>query len=215
MVDCDDQQWEHIIRVDSHARFIRNRPWPLWDDWKEIFGKDRASGTSAKDISDAAIRARVRANVPTPTPDSDYVGSLDENWGNLGSPATAVSESAGESPEGVDRGAPVTSKKAKRAKLSTHIGGMVDLLKQIHDDSNTRLEMLSTRIGYEVDLSKARKDAYEVLSTIDGLSMLDIFDIGEVLVANPARHDFFMGMPPIARPAYALRVLAEKRAGQV
>ena len=165
----------------------------MWDDWKEIFGKDRASGSSAEDIFDAAIRARVRANAPTPTPDSDYVGSMDENWVNLGSPAIAASESAGESPEGVDRGAPGTSKKAKRAKLSTHIGGMVDLLKQIHDDSNTRLEMLSTRIGYEVDLSKARKDVYEVLSTIDGLSMLDIFDIGEVLVANPACHDFFMG----------------------
>ncbi|KAG6403230.1 hypothetical protein SASPL_135447 [Salvia splendens] len=101
-----DLKWEQIIRVDNSA-----------------------SGTSAEDISDATIRARVRANAPTPTPNSDYVGSLDENWGNLGSPATAASESAGESPEGMDRGAPVTSKKAKRAKLSTHIGGMVDLLK--------------------------------------------------------------------------------------
>ncbi|KAL1547695.1 hypothetical protein AAHA92_16018 [Salvia divinorum] len=174
----DLKLWEQIIRVDNNAHFIRNRPWPLWEDWKEIFGKDRASGPVLKTCP------KLRSG-----PDCIRICR-----GN---------------PKGGGAWYPVTCKKTKRAKITTHIGGMVELLKQIHDDSNTCLEKLSMRIEYEVDLSKARKEAYEVLGTIDGLSMVDKFDIGEILVANPPRHDFFMGMPPMAHPAYALRVLAE------
>ncbi|KAG6403469.1 hypothetical protein SASPL_135691 [Salvia splendens] len=40
-IECGDEQWEQIIK------------WPYWEDWKEIFGHDRANGKNAVDILEA------------------------------------------------------------------------------------------------------------------------------------------------------------------
>ncbi|XP_047963813.1 uncharacterized protein LOC125208272 [Salvia hispanica] len=42
-IDCDDQQWAEIVEKDVYVRFMRDRSWPYFDDWKQIFGKDRAN----------------------------------------------------------------------------------------------------------------------------------------------------------------------------
>ncbi|XP_042032575.1 uncharacterized protein LOC121779320 [Salvia splendens] len=51
-IDCDDDQWEQIITADKEARNMRFKSWPMWDAWKEIFGKDRAVGTTAADLGE-------------------------------------------------------------------------------------------------------------------------------------------------------------------
>lgn len=38
---------------DPNARIMRYKSWPLWNDWKLVFGKDRASGDVAHDTNDA------------------------------------------------------------------------------------------------------------------------------------------------------------------
>ncbi|KAG6385343.1 hypothetical protein SASPL_154176 [Salvia splendens] len=38
---------------DPNARFMRYKSWPLWNDWKMVFDKDRASGDVAHDTNDA------------------------------------------------------------------------------------------------------------------------------------------------------------------
>ncbi|XP_042056775.1 uncharacterized protein LOC121801361 [Salvia splendens] len=53
-IDCDDEQWEQIVKLDSNAKTMRDKAWTHWDQWVLIFGKDRAIGTSAEDIVDAA-----------------------------------------------------------------------------------------------------------------------------------------------------------------
>ncbi|XP_047978496.1 uncharacterized protein LOC125220369 [Salvia hispanica] len=45
-IDREDDQWAQIVRIDSNARLMRNRSWPFWEDWKIIFGKDRATGSN-------------------------------------------------------------------------------------------------------------------------------------------------------------------------
>lgn len=36
------------IQTDAHARNMRFKSWPYYKDWVIIFGKDRATGESAK-----------------------------------------------------------------------------------------------------------------------------------------------------------------------
>ncbi|KAL1536295.1 hypothetical protein AAHA92_28970 [Salvia divinorum] len=48
-IDCDDDQWSQIVKCVPNARFMRHKSWPLWEDWKYLFGKDRASGAIAED----------------------------------------------------------------------------------------------------------------------------------------------------------------------
>ena len=32
-----------LLQKDVYVRFMRDRSWPYFDDWKQIFGKDRAN----------------------------------------------------------------------------------------------------------------------------------------------------------------------------
>ncbi|KAL1567235.1 hypothetical protein AAHA92_02734 [Salvia divinorum] len=81
----------------------------------------------------------------------------------------------------------------------------------MHEDANARLQLLSNRIGYEVDLSKARKDVFDLLGGIPGLTRDVKFDVCEILAKSPDRLDIFMGLLKDDREAYVERVLNEKR----
>lgn len=44
--------------MDPNARSMRYKSWPYYEDWKIIFGKDRATGDTADDIYDAYVDLR-------------------------------------------------------------------------------------------------------------------------------------------------------------
>ncbi|KAG6429293.1 hypothetical protein SASPL_107341 [Salvia splendens] len=39
---------------DRHAKYMRNKSWPQYEDWKEVFGQDRADGERGIDVAAAA-----------------------------------------------------------------------------------------------------------------------------------------------------------------
>ncbi|KAL8502645.1 hypothetical protein ACS0TY_021685 [Phlomoides rotata] len=48
-IDVEQEEaWEAYKRVDTNARTMHNKSWPYYDDWCEIFGKDRETGEQAK-----------------------------------------------------------------------------------------------------------------------------------------------------------------------
>ncbi|KAL1548669.1 hypothetical protein AAHA92_16873 [Salvia divinorum] len=49
-IDCNDERWDHITKVNSNLRGMRTKAWPFWEVWKVIFGKDRANGETAEDM---------------------------------------------------------------------------------------------------------------------------------------------------------------------
>ncbi|KAG6421386.1 hypothetical protein SASPL_117937 [Salvia splendens] len=56
-IDIDDEQWEQVVHKDSNAKYMRNKSWPIFDDWKkEIFGKDHAKGSKVMDTGDAVSK---------------------------------------------------------------------------------------------------------------------------------------------------------------
>ncbi|KAH6824033.1 hypothetical protein C2S53_000099 [Perilla frutescens var. hirtella] len=48
----NDQIWENYVKTDSNARTMHYKPWPLYKDWCEIFGKDRAMGEHVEAFAD-------------------------------------------------------------------------------------------------------------------------------------------------------------------
>ncbi|KAG6385284.1 hypothetical protein SASPL_154116 [Salvia splendens] len=52
-IDIDDEQWAQVVEKDSNAKYMRNKSWPMFSDWKEIFGKDRADGLKGMDTGEA------------------------------------------------------------------------------------------------------------------------------------------------------------------
>ncbi|KAG6430351.1 hypothetical protein SASPL_108416 [Salvia splendens] len=41
------------IQKDRHAKYMRNKLWPQYEDWKEVFGQDRADGERGVDVAAA------------------------------------------------------------------------------------------------------------------------------------------------------------------
>ncbi|KAG8363740.1 hypothetical protein BUALT_Bualt19G0053700 [Buddleja alternifolia] len=49
-----DEVWDNYVKSDVNARTMRHKSWPLFDDWCEIFGKDRATRENAESFDDVA-----------------------------------------------------------------------------------------------------------------------------------------------------------------
>ncbi|KAL0345331.1 UNVERIFIED_CONTAM: hypothetical protein Sradi_4364400 [Sesamum radiatum] len=68
----DDTAWEDYVKKDPTARGMRHKSWPLFNAWKEIFGKDWATGDrgadalkDANDIRQEEQEANQECYIPT------------------------------------------------------------------------------------------------------------------------------------------------------
>ncbi|XP_042031652.1 uncharacterized protein LOC121778376 [Salvia splendens] len=77
-IDCDDEQWEQIVKLDSNAKTMRDKAWTHWDQWVLIFGKDRAIGTSVEDIADAARSLQQQNVADSENYSNDYYVNMED-----------------------------------------------------------------------------------------------------------------------------------------
>ncbi|CAA0814419.1 Unknown protein [Striga hermonthica] len=52
LLDVEDAVWNDYVKVYSKAKGLRNKPWPFYSDWLDIFGKYRATGKGAEGFAD-------------------------------------------------------------------------------------------------------------------------------------------------------------------
>ena len=195
---------------------MRDKSWPFWDHWQVIFGKDRAAGGSATGLMDAVNGLY---NQDTGSGSSDgggsgqSVGSTDvptaDPLSQTNNPLDAPVDSSGNS----NREKAARTAGGKKRKAEQPIDGLIELLGKMNDATNARLESLSLRIGYEFDLSKARKEVFAELGRLPGLTREEKFDAGEIILEKVERLDFFLGMPDDDRLAFVVRVLAKYGSG--
>lgn len=223
-----------LKQSDANANKIRSKSWPFYYDWKEIFGKDRATGEDAEDIQDAAVNdipdaavnaipiAAVNAipvtavnNIPVAavndveredaTMDGDYTpGDNNANLDHNLTPDNGDNNSVCQSQQ-PDR---VSKCKGKKRKTSDDgIEKVCALLEEINRSTNARLEALASRIGYEYELGKARMGLFEKLGNIPDLTINDKFTVCEILGSCVGKLEIFMGLPETARAHYVRHLL--------
>ncbi|KAL0401444.1 UNVERIFIED_CONTAM: hypothetical protein Slati_4174300 [Sesamum latifolium] len=73
-LDAKDDAFENYAKSDPFAHLLRYKSFPFYDEWCEVFGKDRATGEHAEDIVSAYCN--VTSN-PIPHPPEYYVTSPD------------------------------------------------------------------------------------------------------------------------------------------
>lgn len=83
----------------------------------------------------------------------------------------------------------------------------MEVIGKMHETTSARLEYLGTRIGYEFDLTKARKDVFELVANINGINLAEVFDASDFILEKVECMDFFMSLPEVARHAYVFRAL--------
>ncbi|KAL1535060.1 hypothetical protein AAHA92_31160 [Salvia divinorum] len=58
----------YVLQHDSNAKHMRGKSWPFWEDWKEVFGKDRAIGGGSEGVKHAT-----RQSMHDPIPEENIV----------------------------------------------------------------------------------------------------------------------------------------------
>lgn len=185
------------MQADSNAKTVLSKPQTFYEDWKIVFGKDRATGENVQDVMEAVNELfngeRAAENQP-PVGDKTNLGE-ETHEASLCQSSECLRKD---------------SKCQKKNKIDENMQTMCELLGQIHRDTNERLEHLSTRIGYKADLGKARKEVFEIVKEIPGLSLDDQLIVGEMLAENEKRLEFFMGLPLAARATYVQKMIPPK-----
>ena len=221
---------------------MRNKLWPQFEDWKEIFGIDRADGERGVDVG-AAV-GQIYGNkdelpgedgisqhmtvedlfpdevfptgvLPEMMDESQSVteGGVPGAGSGAGVGAGGVPVTSGDAVTGSGSGAgkKMVKKVVKKRKVDDKMDGILSLMGQIHSDTNERLKEISSRIGYEFDLSTKRSEVFEQLKGIPGLSLKLQFYVSKQLVKEPELMDLFRGLPETARAAFVFDLLETDR----
>ncbi|KAG6405737.1 hypothetical protein SASPL_133331 [Salvia splendens] len=184
---------------------MRTKSWPFWDDWKVIFGKDRAIGHNAEGVSEAAKDSSPDEPVTEIGESADYLPSFDDFIGYEQVQATfgtnVVDDSSAHSGQNTNGPpqAPPPKPKRKR-KVSEDDTGIVEMLGKMHSETSARLDTLAAHIGYEMDLGKARKKIFRHLCDIPGLTEIERYDLCDIIGNETSRLDIFTGLPDSSKP---------------
>ncbi|PIN04928.1 hypothetical protein CDL12_22535 [Handroanthus impetiginosus] len=146
MIIVEDSIWDNYVNVDSNARIMRYKSFPLCPSWYEIFGKDRATGEHAENCNDAADELQKNSN----TEADEYVPSeFDTNFQIFNDDEEfmlicQLQES------GMKSGS--SSKKRKSTETSTN-DKFFKMMNNFCDRTKSHLGDIAKRIGYEYDIS--------------------------------------------------------------
>lgn len=189
---------------------MHNKSWSIIEDWKEIFGKDRADGAKIIDVGDAAAKPYGNKAEQGEDGVSSQHMTLDELFPDEVFPESFLPEMVDEN-RSVTQGATPTPKPLKKIlkkrKMDDKLDGIITLMTRIHEDTNERLKEISTRIVYDFDLSTKRAEIFDQMQGIPGLTLKQQFYISKKLVKEPEIMDLFRGLSEIACPAFVFDLL--------
>ncbi|KAG6402381.1 hypothetical protein SASPL_134574 [Salvia splendens] len=150
---------------------MRTKSWPLWETWKCIFGKDRASGGGAEDLQAAAVRQREKVAAASNTHENSELPLSEDFPIHETDPVEEHMEQNDISSGNNERVTATTKSGGRKRKSTSSDDALLDFLGNLHADTNARLEVIAARIGYEFDLGKARQEVFDKLGTVDGLTL--------------------------------------------
>ncbi|KAG6400974.1 hypothetical protein SASPL_137819 [Salvia splendens] len=209
-IDIDDEQWSQVVQKDSNAKYMRNKSWPMLSDWKEIFGKDRAEGLKGMDTGEAVQKIYGSKVAVGESSAMDSPITLEELFPNEVFPSGVMPEMVDECTSAPAHGRAhprVQNKATKKRKTEDKMDTVLALMNRIHEDTNERLKDISSRIGYEFDLSTKRTEVFNQLKGMPGLTTKQQFYAAKKLVKEPELMDLFRGLDAVSRPAFVLDLL--------
>ncbi|KAL1556768.1 hypothetical protein AAHA92_12348 [Salvia divinorum] len=163
---------------------MRVKSWPFWDDWKYVFGKDRATAVTGEGTSDVMKEKAHADNIDDLESNGDYHVILDDFLADefIQPTPTGGTSVRTESSAQSEKEIRAPKKSGRKRKCGDEGDGLLNLLGKLHAETNARLETLAARIGYEMDLGKARQETFREFQ-------VEIF------------------MPDFKKPGYVKRVL--------
>ncbi|KAG8386517.1 hypothetical protein BUALT_Bualt03G0156700 [Buddleja alternifolia] len=181
------------ITTDSNARNMRFKMWPLYKDWVEIFGKDRATGEGVESFQDV-----VQENVNTDQ--FNQSGKDNEDGGfyvpSFNNPQFDDVQSMSFSNANAGGSSSKSGGKRKRKVVDENDDRFMDLMTSFCDKTDERLNNISRRIGFEHDASLSRKAVFEALRDLgSSLDMERMILVSHLIVNNTKNMNLFFSLP--------------------
>ncbi|KAL8462207.1 hypothetical protein ACS0TY_033317 [Phlomoides rotata] len=200
LLQCHDDYWDRIVKADPNATTMRYKTCPLYDNWNEMFGMDRANGRAAEDVVDAANAIR-----------SEDAPSLGDHAGDppdhVPVETSVDMDFISESPA-VDNSTAVKVCEKKRFVVeSPHADRICDVIGQFCRASDNRFDSLVHVIGYESTIGGARNELPKVVVGIPEQTEDERIDAAHMFAKNADCLEMFMGMADESRAHYVHRLL--------
>ncbi|GAB2295037.1 hypothetical protein Dimus_038331 [Dionaea muscipula] len=149
LVDSEDV-WQAYIKKEPDATNMRDKPFPFYEDWLVLFGKDRATGELAEGVVDMVDNMNLEEldadvdGLPTDVPQETH------STGPASLSATTISKGG---------------KKRGRANegVTKCLNEMVASFSACFHESNTSMAKIADAIGYAKEGRIARKNLNEAL----------------------------------------------------
>lgn len=199
MIKAQDDAWDLYVKIDSCARTMRYKTWPYYNDWCQIYGNDPIIRENTEDLSytnkkintDSARKEKEMALEFDCCVDE---GLDDENEVSVCRPQESETEKKR------------MPKKRKLSDLSYD-----DLLRAIVDLSeyvSVSFGEIIKGTGQEYEVSNARKQVYDELGKVPGLSTRDRIIVARLLVNKTPDMELFFSLPDDARVVMIKMLLA-------
>ena len=174
-----------------------------------IFGKDQGTGAGAETVSEATAMFRSNLVGGSECDESDSHAGYDEVDpidSNVQDEDPLVDPQA---PELSDKQTSVAKTGVIKRKSTTSDAMLMDFLANLHVETNTRLEVISSRIEYDFDIGHARHAVFEKLGDVEGLTLDQRYQLCNILGDKPQRLEVFMGMSAEAHLGYLVKLMDE------
>ncbi|KAL8496199.1 hypothetical protein ACS0TY_020057 [Phlomoides rotata] len=199
MIEVEDESvWEGCRRADLNLKVVRYKTWPYYSQWIEIFGKDRATGTSAVDpVEMANDLGRDECEEEGETGEK-YVPLTEDGLQDLADNSICKPSITTKK---------TTSKGKKRKCVDVDLSNLVDTLGDFMKYSKDSVGDLSKDIGKGSGHSNVSKQIMEIMKGVVGLKITDKLKVCDELVQNPNRLDLFLNLPPDEQIEYVWMLL--------
>ncbi|KAL8494147.1 hypothetical protein ACS0TY_025077 [Phlomoides rotata] len=196
----DEAVWEAHKKVDPSLRSLRFKSWPYYEQWIDIFGKDRATGENAADAVDLV---------------NEMLRNAKEQEGETNEKADPITTETHELDENTSVCKPTESslkpsKGKKRKSVENEMRSFAATIGEYMKGSDEAFNNLALRMGTEYDAKIARTSLNDVMSMIPGLSLTDKLKVSNELVQNTSRLEYFLSLPHEEQSAYVSLILEGK-----
>ncbi|KAG8376537.1 hypothetical protein BUALT_Bualt09G0073800 [Buddleja alternifolia] len=192
--------------TDSNARTLRHKTWPLYKEWIEIFGKDRATGEHAEGFVD--IVQDVLNNGLTRGKGKDK--EVEGNYVPLFNNSQFDEVQSMDVSRGTSSNVNKSKTTRKRKQADEEDDQFIAVFNSFYDKVDGRLGNISKCLGFEHDASNSRKEVLEALSEVSGLTMEEQVIVLHYLVNKTQSMDLFFSLPNDAKTTM-VKLLLEGR----
>ncbi|KAL7184908.1 hypothetical protein ACSBR2_026954 [Camellia fascicularis] len=202
-----DSVWEAYVRRDTDAKHLRNKTFPYFDEWIQIFGKDRATGEFVEGPADAVEAMNAEEDVLLHgLVDND---TFLEQMGVNSHTGEGIDCSNSATQRACESSAKKKDKKRSRSNndVLEELSMFADKLVDVMGKTNEKLEFIGKRMGYSHDVASKRASLNNELTKLP-ITVDKRLDACEIISHDVQKLDMFFSLTHDDRLRWVMRLLS-------